>query len=62
MYNKDLICCPWSVDVAMGRASAELHRKFINSVVIVSNKDALVRHSRNTGSYWSSVKCQIMWK
>lgn len=38
MYNKDLICCPLSVDVAVGRDSVELHRRFSSSVVKVSNK------------------------
>lgn len=38
MYNKDLICCPLSMDVSMGRASVELHRRFSSSVVKVSNK------------------------
>lgn len=36
-YNEDLICCPLSVDVSMGRASVELHRRFSSSVVKVSN-------------------------
>lgn len=30
--QKDLICCPLSVDVAIGRASVELHRRLNSSV------------------------------